>query len=385
LFVPEVKANLKVKFFQLMERRRETLKRFPFPQILSPTVLIAVLVLEACSASGEPASNEEPTPTPLPTTAVLANPTYTVQRGEVIETVRLSGRIAPVSQQVLFFTIDGRVRTVYVTNDETVQAGTVIADLEGVGDLQQQLDMSQLRLQRSQINAEIAQLNFDLFVAQTPKGSTIYDKRLAIQRLQLELANIDVEEASLGIQELQDSLGKYQLVAPMDGQVISLQLGAGSQVRAYNSIGTVANVNQLEASSSEITNDILNKLEVGMIATLVPASGLGQPVTGSVRRLPQTGASSLQQDDTIRISLDTSPAEAGYSMGDLVNVAIVVTRKEDVLWIPPQTIRTYSGRKFVVVQEGNVQQRVDVILGVIGETRVEIVEGLTEGQVVVSP
>jgi hypothetical protein len=69
----------------------------------------------------------------------------------------------------------------------------------------------------------------------------------------------------------------------------------------------------------------------------------------------------------------------------LVNVAIVVTRKEDVLWIPPQTIRTYSGRKFVVVQEGNVQQRVDVILGVIGETRVEIVEGLTEGQVVVSP
>jgi len=72
-------------------------------------------------------------------------------------------------------------------------------------------------------------------------------------------------------------------------------------------------------------------------------------------------------------------------MGDLVDVTVIVVKKENVLWIPPQTIRTFSGRNFVVVQNGDVQIRVDVKLGVIGEDRVEIVEGLTEGQVVVSP
>jgi hypothetical protein len=32
-----------------------------------------------------------------------------------------------------------------------------------------------------------------------------------------------------------------------------------------------------------------------------------------------------------------------------------------------------------------VQQRVDVVLGIAGDGRVEIVEGLSEGQVVVAP
>jgi multidrug efflux pump subunit AcrA (membrane-fusion protein) len=48
-------------------------------------------------------------------------------------------------------------------------------------------------------------------------------------------------------------------------------------------------------------------------------------------------------------------------------------------------IRTFDNRQFVVVQDGDVQRRVDVKLGVVSDTRVEILEGLAEGQVVVSP
>jgi RND family efflux transporter MFP subunit len=368
------------------EKWSENLKRTSFPQLLFLVALIATLVLESCSADGNPAS-EEATPTPLPTMAALAKPTYTVQRGEVIGTVSFTGRIAPVDQQPLFFPIDGRVRKVYVKEGDTVQTGTVIADLEGAADLQRQLEMSQINLKRSELNAEIAQLNFDLFVAQTPKGSTIYEKRLAIEQDKLELAKLDVQQATLGIQELEDSLSKTQLIAPMEGQVIELQLSAGSQVHAYNSIGTVADVTKLEISANVTDNNILDQLEVGMTATLVPSSGLGKPGTGSVRRLSLTSGSAqpMEQDKSVRLSLDIPAADSGYKMGDLVDVTVIVVKKENVLWVPPQTIRTFSGRKFVVVQNGNVQTRVDVKLGVIGEDRVEILEGLTEGQVVVSP
>jgi RND family efflux transporter MFP subunit len=362
------------------------LRRPPFTQILFLLALMVVLVLESCSAGGNSASNEA-TPTPLPTTAALAKPTYPVQRGEVVGTVSFTGRIAPVNQQPLFFAIDGRVSHVYVKEGDTVQSGTVIADLEGAADLERQLEISQLNLQRSQLNADIAQLNFDLFIAQTSKGTSTYDKRLAIEQDKLELAKLDVDQASLGIEELQNSLRKTQLVAPMDGQVVALQLGVGSQVRAYDSIGVVADVSQLEISANVTDNNILNQLQVGMSATLVPSSGLGKPGTGSVRRLPLTGgnAQPLEPDRSVRISLDIPAADAGYKMGDLVDVTVIVVKKENVLWIPPQTIRTFSGRKFVVVQDGDVQIRVDVMVGVIGQDRVEILDGLTEGQVVVSP
>jgi macrolide-specific efflux system membrane fusion protein len=39
----------------------------------------------------------------------------------------------------------------------------------------------------------------------------------------------------------------------------------------------------------------------------------------------------------------------------------------------------------VVIQEGEAQRRVDVKVGITGEDRVEILEGLKEGQVVVAP
>jgi multidrug efflux pump subunit AcrA (membrane-fusion protein) len=72
-------------------------------------------------------------------------------------------------------------------------------------------------------------------------------------------------------------------------------------------------------------------------------------------------------------------------MGDLVKVDIVVEQSLNTLWVPPQVIRTFDSRRFVVVQDGEIQRRVDVKLGVVGDERVEILEGLTEGQIVVGP
>jgi multidrug efflux pump subunit AcrA (membrane-fusion protein) len=57
----------------------------------------------------------------------------------------------------------------------------------------------------------------------------------------------------------------------------------------------------------------------------------------------------------------------------------------NVLWVPPQVIRTFEGREFVVVQDGEFQRRVDVQVGIKGNDRVEITDGLTEGQIVVGP
>jgi RND family efflux transporter MFP subunit len=367
------------------EKGNENLKRPEFTQILFILVGIA-LVLAGCSASGR-AGTDEATPTPLPTAAALAKPTYVVQRGEVIGTVSFTGRIAPVEQQPLFFGSEGRVGKVYVKDGETVQAGTVIADLEGAADLLRQLEISQISLQRSQLNADIAQLNFDLFVAQTPQGSSVYEKRLAIEQDKLQLAKLDVKQASLGIEELQAALSRTQLVAPMEGRIFALQVSVGSQVRAYDSIGLVVDMSQLEVSANVTDTNILDQLQVGMSAKLIPSSGLGKPGTGVVRRLSTLGGVSqpLEPDQSVRISLDLPVDASGYKLGDLLDVTVIVVNKKDVLWVPPQTIRIFSGRKFVVVQNGDLQTRVDVTLGVIGQDRVEIVTGLTEGQVVVSP
>jgi len=39
----------------------------------------------------------------------------------------------------------------------------------------------------------------------------------------------------------------------------------------------------------------------------------------------------------------------------------------------------------VIVQEGDVERRVDVRVGIADDDRIEIIEGLVEGQLVVGP
>jgi multidrug efflux pump subunit AcrA (membrane-fusion protein) len=66
-------------------------------------------------------------------------------------------------------------------------------------------------------------------------------------------------------------------------------------------------------------------------------------------------------------------------------VLVILEKRENVLWLPPQAIRNFEGRSFVLVQDGNLQKRVDVKIGLMGEDRYEIQDGLAEGQTVVAP
>ena len=78
-------------------------------------------------------------------------------------------------------------------------------------------------------------------------------------------------------------------------------------------------------------------------------------------------------------------ATNNLGVGDLVRVIVELEKKDNVLWLPPQAIRKYEGRQYVIVQENSGQRWVDVTIGTVTDDRVEIVDGLIEGQVIVSP
>ncbi|MEZ4633891.1 MAG: efflux RND transporter periplasmic adaptor subunit [Caldilineaceae bacterium] len=102
---------------------------------------------------------EEPTPTPIPTAIVPLKPTYEVKSGEILRQTAFSGRVSPVEVHELFFRSGGRVRQIYVTRNEMVQAGDVIADLE-IDDLERQVVSAQLNLERAQ--SRLAEAESDL-------------------------------------------------------------------------------------------------------------------------------------------------------------------------------------------------------------------------------
>jgi multidrug efflux pump subunit AcrA (membrane-fusion protein) len=70
----------------------------------------------------------------------------------------------------------------------------------------------------------------------------------------------------------------------------------------------------------------------------------------------------------------------------LARCTTVLGEQEGVMWLPPQAIRTFQGRKFVVLQDADGRQRrVDVEVGLQAQDRVEVKSGLSVGDVVVAP
>ena len=352
------------------------------------SLLSILLSLVGCSGPSSPSSGESATPTPIPTAIVPLKPTYTVQRGEILDVMEFTGRVSPVVEQELFFRTNGYVRKTYTKTDEMVKKGQVLADLEGIDDLERQLALNQLNVRRAEINVDNAQQRLDLFKETTHKWVTGYAHELAVQENELELAKIALEEASLNLQDLQEAISDTQIVAPFDGELLSFNVTEGRPVEGYKPVAVIANLNDLEISA-DLANTELQRLEAGLPVTTELFWAPGETTEGTIRRLPYPyggGSSTISDTDTsTRISLKVPPAQAGMQLGDLVNVTVVLQRKDGGLWLPPQAIRKFSGRNFVVVLKDGVQQRVDVMLGIEGNERVEILEGLNEGDVVIGP
>lgn len=477
-------------------------------------VMESLLIVTGCKSVSEA---ELPTPTPIPTPIVPTKPTYEVKLGEITNELQFNGRIAPVTEEELFFRTSGRIRNVYVEKEDKVAEGQILADLEFLDNLERQYGSDTLSLRRAEIYAENAQYYLDLFklsndspelqgalalqavaeaekaiaeaeraynitkstasqadidaayaqmilseealekskeafepyenkpednlvraqyqsrlsaaqrsydiavrnynamagtsseheqlVAEAQLNTAIahladaqqrltsiqsgigYQLELSLKENEVELAQISLEEARLGIQDLEQSIADARLTAPFDGNVVSLGVTDGKTVEAYNIYAIVADLTYLEISADLQSKDTI-ELEEGMEITAELANRPGEEFNGFIRRLPYFGTTSTSgedEDKSTRISLDMNPPDLGLDLGDLIRITVILEQKENVLWLPPQAIRTFEGREFVVVQDGEYQARIDVKIGIEGEDRVEILEGLEEGQIVIGP
>jgi multidrug efflux pump subunit AcrA (membrane-fusion protein) len=454
-------------------------------QRLRTGVLLLVVLSGMAGCACGAAQGGEATPTPIPAPEVPDKPTYTLQRGEVARVLEFTARVAPVSEEELFFRASGYVGAVYVKRDDWVEAGDLLAELEvtdlknqllqaeaglelAISSNEQQIAEAQASVRTAELNLAIAEANdpapqvvraevaleraqmaladaqeaydeawdaardweldvkwrrealeaeresterrlkeaqLDLQVAEADyqealQSSQIHTYTVEIRTQELELAKLRlekletglaIEEMRLNVERLKAQLDDARLVAPFDGQVLLLSMVEGRAVTAYDPVMVVANLDALELSA-ELTAEEMQELEEGMEVTCEPIGRPGDAFTGYIRRLPYPfgggGRVSTAEDEdkSTRVALPQPPDQLGLKMDDRLRVTVVLEHKENVFWLPPQAVRQFEGRKYIVVQDGDHQRSVDVIIGIESEERYEIegaVEALVEGWVVI--
>jgi RND family efflux transporter MFP subunit len=190
------------------------------------------------------------------------------------------------------------------------------------------------------------------------------------------------EVNKLALERLEAQLARMQIIAPFDGRISSESLAVGKNIRAFDPVVIVAKPGGLEAAA-ELSQSRLAEIAIGQKVSVTLSSVPGKVFTGEVRRLPQTGAATTATDRSVRVAIEG--AEADMQEGDLARVTIVTDLKDNTLWLPPQALRNFQGRRFVVVRDSDGERRSDVKVGLQGEDRIEILSGVLEGQIVVAP
>jgi len=450
------------------------IRRRPTTLILLLALIGIMLGLGACASGSGDSANADATPTPIPTSVVPSNPTYVVQRGDVIRLLQFSGRVAPVLEEELFFKTNGYVDEVYVRRNDEVQEGDLLAELE-VADLKNQITQKEAELQAVQMDYErrvteaansvrAAELNLAKLEASTSESSIIgarinlerarirlveaqdeYNKSLdrdwekeevrdryaeavrdaqwsvelaeaqyadaqkALQRTgyELELSQMNLDMAKMRMSEIQtgldvtrtvlalnrltDQLDDARIVAPFSGVVLQSSIMEGKQVQGYSTMMVLADPTELEVSA-DLQDSEMSELAEGIAVVAEFVNRPGEEYAGVIRRLPYPysggglSESVDDEDQSTRITLEgIDPVEAGWVMGDRLRITSELERSEGTLWLPPQAVRTFEGRSFVVIQEGAAQRRIDVRVGIRSDDRVEILDGLEEGQVIIAP
>ncbi len=378
--------------------------------------IIGLIVLTSCGSQatfGDPIVDGEPTP--IPTVIVPTRPTYTVQLGDIVYEREFHGRIAPVISQDLFFQQDGRVEAIYFEDGSDVQTGDVLValdtsvleeqlqqaetDLEVAESLLQSvIDQAEFDRQRASLNLDLAQLRLDYAIAQAEEPPTLQNTFTMREReIQRDLAQLSLNEVNTEINlelrmavthaerrvaDIQSQIDTAQLVAPLDGRLLTLRLSVGDPVVAFESVGVIADLRVLEVQDVLTTTE-MSELTEGLPATIKVRNRPGEAFEGNIVALPEPFGSG--DDEIMRIRFNDPTEGATFEVGDLVTVVIKIAESTEVLWLPRAALRKYNGRDFVVIDSNGLQQRVDVELGLANDDSVEILAGVELNQTVIGP
>jgi HlyD family secretion protein len=346
-------------------------------------------------------------------------------RREVVQTVVASGRVAAPNRVDIGSQLVGTVANVPVVEGQTVKAGQTLIELEStearaaekqaeVAVAQAEARLRQLRelqlpvagqtLRQAQANLQNARVQFErnkklydagyvgkavlddaqrnLEVAETQVKSALKQVETARPRgSDYAVALTTLDQAHASLQAARARLAYTVIQAPADGTLIARDVERGDVVQPGKALMVLspAGATQLVLQIDERN---LGKLKLGQKALASADAYAAQKFPAELAYInPGIDA----QRGTVEVKLDV-PNPPDYLRQDMtVSVDIEIARRANTLVIPAEAVRASTNSSPWVLKTVNGRARRQAVkLGMAGGGVVEILEGLSPGDLVVT-
>lgn len=301
--------------------------------------------------------------------------TGTVEKGTISIVIDSTGTINPVKYVDVSTTISGTLKEVLVKENQQVQAGDTIA----------LIDSRNVEANASNARSVLAnaQTDFDRYAELYKQGAIsaqAYDN--ALLKLRQAQATYDIAASNLS---------DTRIVAPMSGTVIGEPLKAGQTVSQGLSsqmiIATIADLSQLEIYLTVDETDI-GSVEIGQRVSFTVDAYTGETFEGKVSGISKgkKGAMGTTSSTVVYYTIKVSiPEEQSPRLLPTMTARATIHGKEapNTLLVPLTAIRSDRTGDFVYVIENGNPKKQNVKVGITGDSKVQILDGLKEGQEIV--
>jgi len=207
--------------------------------------------------------------------------------------------------------------------------------------------------------------------------------------LRLKLATEKLSLIQSGATTIADLKVDNVIKAPISGTVLSLLVEEGDPIvpltsyQAGTELMTIAQMDNLLFKGNVDEIDV-GKLVEGMEVEIEIGALPNQKVTGFLRKVSpkahQDEGSTLFEVEIAIGGVGDSFLRAGYS----ANADIIITKKENIILVPERLVHIEDSAATVEVQDtsGVITSR-DVTTGLSDGIKIEIVEGVDEGELLV--
>lgn len=293
-----------------------------------------------------------------------------VERGDIVTTVSATGTIQPVNQVDISSKITGQIQDVRVKENEQVKIGQVLVVL----------DDSRLKAQVTQAREKLnnAAVNFQ----RNNRLKTIG----AVSEQQLDNSRMEYNVAQANYDEVVEQLNESVITSPIDGVVIGKPLPAGQMVAQGISnpmvILTIADMSKMQIDAQVDETDI-GKVAVGQKVSFTVDTYQGKTFEGVVSSVSRK-ATLTQNVVYYTVTVDVNDAEQQLMPSMTARLSIHAGESKNTLTVPLAAVKTNAKQQqYVIAYRNGKSQEVAVKTGVVGEDRVEITGGITEGEQIV--
>ena len=332
-------------------------------------ILIVVIILVIGIAFFYPRMN--PFPDGESPTSLAANNTKPSLPVKVVElkleklenNLNITGSLIPNEIVSLRPEVAGLVERVAFNEGEFVKKGTPL-----------------LYLNDDELEAQYDRLNYTkkLYESQENRQKQLLSREaISQEEYDIVLNQYNTNLADLRLIEAQ--LNKMVIRAPFDGELGFRQVSEGSVISSADVIASIVNVDPIKIEFS-IPERYSNEIKVGF-DIYFRANNLGEEAKGMVYAIePNVDAATR----TLKIRAQSPNKDKQFLPGMFVRVRLVLNEIDNALLVPSESlIPELEGYKVFVANEAVIESR-KVTIGQRSDTRVQILDGLTPGELVLT-